>query len=125
MSKIIHTSGKKKRAVARATLKKGQGIVRINNILLDVIYLAGGPLPEANLGKIKIISLTNQDVREIQVNIKQLFEKKTFKSIPIVVPGDIVYIPKKIITWRKVINVIRDVTTFAALYYLIVRSTER
>ena len=33
--KIIHTSGKRKRAIARATLKPGTGIVRINGKLLE------------------------------------------------------------------------------------------
>jgi small subunit ribosomal protein S9 len=35
--KIIQTSGKRKRAVARATLKQGSGIVRINNKLIDLL----------------------------------------------------------------------------------------
>jgi small subunit ribosomal protein S9 len=34
--KIIHSSGKKKTAIARATLKRGSGIVRINKVLLEV-----------------------------------------------------------------------------------------
>ena len=33
--KSIITSGKRKRAVARATLKEGKGIIRVNKILLD------------------------------------------------------------------------------------------
>ncbi len=33
--KIIHISGKRKRAIARATLKDGKGIIKINNQLLD------------------------------------------------------------------------------------------
>lgn len=33
--KTVHVSGKRKRALARATLRPGKGIVRINNILLD------------------------------------------------------------------------------------------
>jgi len=33
--KVILTSGKRKSAIARATLKPGNGIVRINNRLLD------------------------------------------------------------------------------------------
>ena len=36
MTKIIHVSGKRKRAVARVTLKEGAGKVRVNKILLDV-----------------------------------------------------------------------------------------
>ena len=35
--KIIHVSGKRKRAIARATLKDGTGIIRINRQLLDTI----------------------------------------------------------------------------------------
>lgn len=34
--KVVNTSGKRKTAVARATLKAGKGIVRINSKLLDV-----------------------------------------------------------------------------------------
>ncbi len=33
--KIIHVSGKRKRAIARATLKDGKGIIRINSMLLN------------------------------------------------------------------------------------------
>ncbi len=33
--KIIHKSGKRKTAIARATLKAGKGLVKINNIALD------------------------------------------------------------------------------------------
>lgn len=36
MNKTIHVSGKRKKAVARATLKEGKGVVRINGKLLDV-----------------------------------------------------------------------------------------
>lgn len=36
MPKIIHTSGKRKRAIARATLRPGKGRVRVNNQMLDV-----------------------------------------------------------------------------------------
>ena len=35
VKKIIHISGKRKRAIARATLKEGKGLVRINNHSLD------------------------------------------------------------------------------------------
>jgi len=33
--KIIHTAGKRKTAIARATLSEGTGVVRVNSILLD------------------------------------------------------------------------------------------
>lgn len=37
MAKIVHVSGKRKKSIARATLKEGKGIVRINSKLLSVI----------------------------------------------------------------------------------------
>ena len=36
MVKSIQTSGKRKRAIARASIKAGKGAVRINSLLLDV-----------------------------------------------------------------------------------------
>ena len=36
MARVIHESGKRKSAIARATIKQGTGKIRINNILLDV-----------------------------------------------------------------------------------------
>ena len=35
MPKVVHVSGKRKRSIARATLKEGTGIIRINRMLLD------------------------------------------------------------------------------------------
>ena len=34
-SNVVHVSGKRKRAVARVTLKPGKGIIRVNRLLLD------------------------------------------------------------------------------------------
>lgn len=36
--KIAHSSGKRKRAVARATIREGKGVVRINSSLLSNFY---------------------------------------------------------------------------------------
>lgn len=38
MSKVIHVSGKRKQAVARATLKEGKGKIRINKIKIENFY---------------------------------------------------------------------------------------
>ena len=35
MTKVIHTSGTRKKAIARATLKEGTGKIRVNKIALD------------------------------------------------------------------------------------------
>ena len=35
--KVIHTSGKRRKAIARATLKEGKGLVRVNSKLIDLV----------------------------------------------------------------------------------------
>ena len=37
VEKMIHVSGKRKRAVARATIRAGKGVIRINSVPLDVM----------------------------------------------------------------------------------------
>jgi small subunit ribosomal protein S9 len=36
MKKVVHVSGKRKKAIARATLKEGKGIIKINNKPLEI-----------------------------------------------------------------------------------------
>jgi small subunit ribosomal protein S9 len=36
--KIIHASGKRKSAIARATLRQGNGLVRVNKVPLDFVH---------------------------------------------------------------------------------------
>jgi small subunit ribosomal protein S9 len=36
MAKIINTSGKRKTAIARATIRPGKGVVRVNSVPLDI-----------------------------------------------------------------------------------------
>lgn len=35
--KIVHASGKRKSAIARATLRQGNGLIRVNNVPIDFI----------------------------------------------------------------------------------------
>lgn len=97
--------------------------VLFQTTILDVIFMAGGPTGDANLKKVKIISLTGQDTRDVKIDIDELMKAATFKNIPIVVPGDVVYIPKKKLNWSSVMGFIRDLTAFATLYYIIYRTS--
>ncbi|MAG52577.1 MAG: 30S ribosomal protein S9 [Nanoarchaeota archaeon] len=35
MPKIVHIAGKRKRSIARATLREGKGVIRVNKLILD------------------------------------------------------------------------------------------
>jgi len=87
--------------------------------LLDVLFLAGGPSEDANLKKIKIVSSAGGNSRELSINIKELLKSKQINSIPLVLPGDVVFVPEKTLSWRKFFNVVRDLTALVSIYYLI------
>ena len=62
--KIINTSGKKKTATARATLKEGKGIVRINKVPLDIF--------EPGLARLKIkepIEIAGELVKGMNIDV--------------------------------------------------------
>ena len=66
-AKVVNTSGKRKTSIARATVKKGKGCVRINKVPLEIHS------PE--LAKFKIMEPINiagkkMDKLDIEVNVK-------------------------------------------------------
>ena len=62
--KIINTSGKKKTATARATLKEGKGVVRINKVLLDIY--------EPRLSRLKIqepVQIAGEMIKSVNIDV--------------------------------------------------------
>ena len=63
-SKAIHASGKRKRAVARATITSGKGVVKVNNLLLNCY--------EPKLARLKIMEpllLADKYVQNANISI--------------------------------------------------------
>ena len=63
--KFISTSGKRKRAIARATLRPGKGIVRINNKLLDFF--------EPKMSRLKLsepLILAGDAANKVDINVR-------------------------------------------------------
>ena len=62
--KIINTPGKKKTATARATLKEGKGVVRINKVLLDIY--------EPRLSRLKIqepVEIAGEMIKSVNIDV--------------------------------------------------------
>lgn len=91
--------------------------VAFRTSLLDAIFMAGGPADDANLSKVKVISLAGQKERQVKINFDDL--SKNIKLVPLIVPGDVVYVPSKKHTWKTLASVLRDMTALATLYLLI------
>jgi len=65
MNEIVHASGKRKTAIARATVRPGKGIIRINRHLLDVIE------PESRRLRIKEpLILAGELAEKVDISVK-------------------------------------------------------
>jgi protein involved in polysaccharide export with SLBB domain len=100
--------------------KPGDSEVMLRMSLLDVIALAGGATDQADLGRVKVIPLSGQNGRETRnIDVANLLQRQKPRSIPLVAPGDVVYVPKLNNVSGKLVTVLRDIATFATLYILI------
>ena len=62
--KVINTSGKRKTAIARATVKKGKGLVRINNKPVEIYE------PEIARWKIlEPIQIADDHIKTVDINV--------------------------------------------------------
>lgn len=66
MTKIINTSGKRKTAVARATLREGKGRVRINSVPLEVY---GSELIRMKIAEALVLAPGTADTIDIDVDV--------------------------------------------------------
>ena len=65
--------------------------------ILDALSGAGGPLPQADLGKINIIHTdkVHQTSQMVRVNLNEFLLKGNISGNPFIQPGDSLYIPDK------------------------------
>ena len=64
--KVVNTSGKRKTAVARASVVKGTGRVRINHVPLEIY---GAPLARAKIGEPLLMAGKHADKLDIAVSV--------------------------------------------------------
>ncbi|RLE39064.1 30S ribosomal protein S9 [Candidatus Woesearchaeota archaeon] len=63
--RVINESGKRKRAIARATLKKGVGKIKVNGVLIDLI------MPKlARMKMMEPLVLAESFAKEVDINVK-------------------------------------------------------
>lgn len=66
MTKIINTSGKRKTAVARATLREGKGRIRINSVPLEVY---GSELIRMKIAEALVLAPGVSDTIDIDIDV--------------------------------------------------------
>jgi protein involved in polysaccharide export with SLBB domain len=90
--------------------------------VLDVLLMAGGPTRDASLKKVRLISPRYKESRGIRVNLDILLKGEQADAVPVVRPGDIVFVPNRQTILRSGWSLLRDIVTIASpvaliLYY--------
>jgi small subunit ribosomal protein S9 len=65
MEKIAHSSGKRKRCIARATITEGKGVVRVNSVPLDVYQ---PPIAREKIRVPMLLASEYMDIGKIDIN---------------------------------------------------------
>ncbi len=90
--------------------------------LIDMLFIAGGPTAEADLKKARILSPQSQDARQKEVNLERLLTAKELQQIPLIRPGDIVFIPRKKSSLGRIfLSVTRDIVSLGSLFLIFER----
>jgi polysaccharide export outer membrane protein len=93
--------------------------VQLGATVLDVIFMAGGYLEKADPKRIKLYSPSRSTAETVSLKIDDLFRNSINANMPLVTPGDVVYVPKKRTTVMDILKGITAVATPVALilYY--------
>jgi len=107
--------------VLGAVVRPGSYDVSLGMSLLDVIFMAGGPTNDANLKKIKLVSMAQHNVRNVGVDMNSLADAGHVGKVPLAVPGDVILVPSHPVTWGKFLGFFRDMTILATLAVIVFR----
>ena len=88
--------------------------------IFDMIFAAGGPSEDAAVTQIRLIS-PGRETRDVKISIKELLHSENKTDIPLVYPGDIIFVPEKLVTWKKLIGIARDLSVLVTMYYFLTR----
>lgn len=79
--------------------------------VFDMILQAGGLTDQSRTDKIRLIKPGADVSAEYSVNIADFLKTGQKPSSPPVEPGDVIIVPKRLITYGGVVGVVRDVST--------------
>ena len=85
--------------------------------LVDVIFLAGGPKDDASIRTVKLIRRIGVAQTEEIVDVEAVLKAKG-GSVPLVQPGDIVFVPAKKFTLKTIFQVLSYAATILTLIFL-------
>jgi protein involved in polysaccharide export with SLBB domain len=85
--------------------------------VVDLIFLAGGPQDDASIRNIKLVHRVGAAMTEKFVDLEAVLKAKG-GVVPLVEPGDIIFVPTKKFTFKTVVTVLQFVVPLLTLYVL-------
>lgn len=90
--------------------------------VIDVVFLAGGPADDASIRTIKLVRRIGATQTEQVVDIETVLKAKG-GQVPLVEPGDIIFVPAKKFTFKTILTAIQFTVTLITAYYLYRQAT--
>jgi polysaccharide export outer membrane protein len=94
-------------AVLGAVLRQDNYTITNDVTMVEILSTAGGPTVESDLRHIKILRSGKND-KPIEVDLFTYFENGNMEAIPMVRPGDTIFVPKKSNVIRELSDFMRD-----------------
>jgi protein involved in polysaccharide export with SLBB domain len=119
--RIIILSSKKSKYVKilGAVNKPGFYPVTESAGVFDMLYLAGGPSPDANMSKVRIISSPGGQKADFVLNMQKFIDEGKTENLPLLSEGDMVIVYAKIVTLTKTLEMARDIVALLTAWYII------
>ncbi len=90
--------------------------------LTDYIALAGGPTPDANLKKVKVVKFASEKPVSLTLNVDKIIKKGIIEENIELKSGDLIYVPKKFkINWGIFLNTLSLAVSVLNLYITLER----
>ena len=86
--------------------------------VFDMIVQAGGFSENARSDLVRLVKPSIDVAEDYTIDIEQFLESGLEPDSPPVAPGDIIIVPKKLITYRGVMTVLRDLTVVTQLIWI-------
>jgi len=87
--------------------------------IFDMLYLAGGPSPDANLAKVRVIGTPGGQKADFVLDMQKFIDEGKTDNLPLLSEGDVVIVYAKTITMQKTLEVLRDVVALITAWFVI------
>jgi protein involved in polysaccharide export with SLBB domain len=87
--------------------------------VFDMLYLAGGPAPEANMSKVRIISSPGGQKADFLLDMQKFIDNGKTDDLPLLSEGDMMIVYGKTITWTKTLEMARDIVALLTAWFVV------